>query len=273
MPAPSRGHRAQGGMTRTHSRTNSGGSSKIGLNLQFTQKDVPPPRLPDKSKKSAHFNHEPTARTGTISRIGSTHRLPSREQIAPAQLRRAPPPVAARTKDGKHRAGFTISSPSEGDDDEWVSSESGNATPNAGQSDSEAEEIKTPVEPTKPRLPPSAMQVNGFHKEDVVTPKAEVSASQTTVYDAPTIDAFNHEPVRWCITATAPTDSWSLVWSGGSVRGKARSPGTLDHGLLRRCAGSVIVRIIANQPSCGLTDEHSHRLTQSLIVAHVIRSP
>ena len=57
MPAPSRGHRAQGGMTRTHSRTSSGGS-KIGLNLQFTQKDAPPPRLPDKSRKSAHFNHE-----------------------------------------------------------------------------------------------------------------------------------------------------------------------------------------------------------------------
>ncbi|KAH9920080.1 uncharacterized protein B0H18DRAFT_616960 [Fomitopsis serialis] len=176
MPAPNRGHRAQGGMTRTHSRTNSGGSSKLGLNLQLTQKDVLPPKLPDKSRKSAHFIHEPAARTGTISRTGSTTRLPSREQIAPAQLRRAPPPPlgAARTKDGKHRAGFTISSPSEGDDDEWVSSESGAATPNAGQSDSEADDTTTPVEPARPHLPPSATQVNGFHREEVVTPKAEV---------------------------------------------------------------------------------------------------
>ncbi|KZT70903.1 hypothetical protein DAEQUDRAFT_764158 [Daedalea quercina L-15889] len=162
-------------MTRTHSRTNSGGSSRIGLNLQITQKDVPPPRLPDKSRKSAHFNHEPITRTATISRIGSTNRLPSREQIAPAQLRRAPAPLATtHTKDGKHRAGFTISSPSEGDDDEWVSSESGNATPNAGQSDSEGEDTTTPVEPTRPCLPPSVMTVNGFHKEDLPTPKAEV---------------------------------------------------------------------------------------------------
>lgn len=109
-----------------------------------------------------------------MSRISSANRLPSREQVAPAQLRRAPPPSATtRTRDGKHRAGFTISSPSEGDDDDWVSSESGNATPNAGQSDSETEETRTPVEPSRPQHTPSATTVNGFHKEDVPTPKAE----------------------------------------------------------------------------------------------------
>ncbi|EPS97635.1 hypothetical protein FOMPIDRAFT_1052202 [Fomitopsis schrenkii] len=177
MPAPNRGHRAQGGMTRTHSRTSSGGS-KVGLNLQLTQKDAPPPRLPDKSRKSAHFNHEPITRTSTLSRISSANRLPSREQVAPAQLRRAPPPsTTTRTKDGKHRAGFTISSPSEVDDDEWVSSESGNATPNAVQSNSEGEETKTPIEPSKPQRPPSPTTVNGFHREDVPTPRAEVPPS------------------------------------------------------------------------------------------------
>lgn len=85
--------------------------------------------------------------------------------------------MTTRTKDGKHRAGFTISSPSEVDEDEWVSSESGNATPNAVQSDSEVEETKTPVELGKPQHPPSPTTVHGFLKEDVPTPKAEVPPS------------------------------------------------------------------------------------------------
>ncbi|CCM00066.1 uncharacterized protein FIBRA_02093 [Fibroporia radiculosa] len=174
---PNRGHRSAGGVTRTHARTNSGGSSKLGLNLQLTQKDVPPPRLPDKSKKNAHIHHEPTARSSAqISRTGSSHRIPSREHVQPALLRRAPPPLTAgRPPNGRQKVDFRISSPSEGDEeDEWVSSESGAATPNTASADSDTEEARTPVEPTKPSLPPLSPHVNGFLKEDVETPKAEM---------------------------------------------------------------------------------------------------
>lgn len=69
---------------------------------------------------------------------------------------------------------FRISSPSEGDDDEWISSESGAATPNTRSADSDAEEPTTPVEPVKSLIATSASLFNGFHRsEDVDTPKAE----------------------------------------------------------------------------------------------------
>ncbi len=54
---PAKAHRPSG-PNRSHSRTSSGGSSKLGLNLQITQKEPPPPRVADKTKKSAHFHHE-----------------------------------------------------------------------------------------------------------------------------------------------------------------------------------------------------------------------
>lgn len=59
MPPKAHGvHRAGGGLVRTHSRTSSGGGSKVGLNeLRLTQKE-PPSRYPDKPKKNGHLHHE-----------------------------------------------------------------------------------------------------------------------------------------------------------------------------------------------------------------------
>lgn len=54
---PAKAHRP-GGQLRSHARSTSGGSSKLGLNLQFTQKEPVPPRVADKAKKSSHFHHE-----------------------------------------------------------------------------------------------------------------------------------------------------------------------------------------------------------------------
>ncbi|KAF9806013.1 hypothetical protein IEO21_08841 [Rhodonia placenta] len=167
-----------GGLARAHARTNSGGSSKLGLNLQFTQKDAPPPRLPDKLKKNAHVHHDTSTRAGApaFSRTNSSHHVPSREHVQAAQLRRAPTPLASarQNNNGRQKVDFRISSPSEGDEDEWVSSESGAATPNTASADSDAEEPTTPVTLNKLSLAQANSQLNGFHREDVETPKAEV---------------------------------------------------------------------------------------------------
>ncbi|KZT08402.1 uncharacterized protein LAESUDRAFT_742502 [Laetiporus sulphureus 93-53] len=185
---PTRGHRTASGLTRTHSRTSSGGGggSKIGLNLQLTQKDVvPPPRLPDKSRKNAHVHHE-----SAFGRAASGHHIASREHIAPVQLRRVPTPLSTvQTQESKHKVGFTISSPSEGDDDDWIESESGAATPN-NACDSDTEGASTPIESNKPTTPPAELQVIDFPKEDVQTPKAE----QPPVLRNPTLELPSSAP-------------------------------------------------------------------------------
>ncbi len=68
----------------------------------------------------------------------------------------------------RHKAGFSIASPSEADDDEWISSESGAATP-VNDSDGEG---ATPVD--KPHFPPNTIVSNGFAKDELPTPRAEV---------------------------------------------------------------------------------------------------
>ncbi|KAI0743826.1 hypothetical protein C8Q80DRAFT_1183305 [Daedaleopsis nitida] len=152
-------------------------SGQLGLNLQLTQKDAPPPRVADKAKKSAHFHHEPSARAASAQfmRSNSGVRVHSRENLQPAVIRRAPTPNAtAKQNGGKQKPDFTISSPDEGeDDDEWISSESGAATPN---NDSDVE--TTPIEERNPRpvsLPvqqTQQAQVNATVGHDVATPKA-----------------------------------------------------------------------------------------------------
>ncbi|GJE95015.1 hypothetical protein PsYK624_111940 [Phanerochaete sordida] len=163
-------HRAGGGLTRTHSRTSSGGGSRVGLNdLRLTQKE-PPARYPDKPKKNAHLHHEGPVRN--LSRTNSGLRVQSREHVNVNQpTRRAPTPLKNNTTATKQKGGFTISSPEEGEEDGWVSTESGAATPQ-DESDAE-EEVVTPIEKQqKPKLPPNALP-NGFAKDDHPTPRAE----------------------------------------------------------------------------------------------------
>ncbi|KAI0829638.1 hypothetical protein BC628DRAFT_1314603 [Trametes gibbosa] len=166
------------GQLRTHTRSSSGGTSKLGLNLQFTQKDPAPQRAADKAKKSSHFHHEPGARNASSQflRTNSGVRVHSRDNLQPAALRRAPTPRGAAAHNGSKRAvDFSISSPDEGDDDEWVSSESGAATPLDG-SDSDA----TPVEELQQRLSalPAQSDAGSDHDivHDVATPKAALTS-------------------------------------------------------------------------------------------------
>ena len=91
--------------------------------------------------------------------------MQSREHINPSALRRAPTPSRAAAK---QRVGFTISSPSEGDDDEWVSSESGAATPS---NDSDIEESTTPIDTRKLQLPQASALTNGFSRDEQPTPR------------------------------------------------------------------------------------------------------
>ncbi|PSS18920.1 hypothetical protein PHLCEN_2v3136 [Hermanssonia centrifuga] len=169
---PTRAHTLRPGqLARTHSRTSSGGGSKVGLNLQLTQKEPAPPRFPDKPKKN-QLLHEPNNKSSVhLSRNNSSVRLQSKEHVNPSVFRRAPTPLGNnKGSSSKGRVGFTISSPSEGDDDDWVSSESGAATPVDSQ-DSDVEEVAvTPVEKHKPRLPTIT---NGFVKDDHPTPRAD----------------------------------------------------------------------------------------------------
>ncbi|EKM53967.1 uncharacterized protein PHACADRAFT_209796 [Phanerochaete carnosa HHB-10118-sp] len=169
---PPKAHRAAGGLVRTHSRTSSGGGSRVGLSeLRLTQKEQPP-RYPDKPKKNGHPHHEGPAKN--LPRTNSGIRVHSREHVNVNQTaRRAPTPLKNNVSDTKQKAGFTISSPSEeGDEDGWVSSESGAATPR-DDSDDVDEEVVTPIEKQpKPKLPPNAIP-NGFVKDDHPTPRAD----------------------------------------------------------------------------------------------------
>ena len=110
-------------------------------------------------------------------RTNSGIRVHSRENLPTAALRRAPTPNAATKQNGpRQKADFSISSPDEGeDDDEWVSSESGAATPD-NKSDAET----TPIEQTSkqrtttqpaPVQPAQHVQVNAAVGHDIATPK------------------------------------------------------------------------------------------------------
>lgn len=162
-----------GGLIRTHSRTSSGGSSNLALNLHFTQKDPAPPKRAEKPKKNGHlyevrlsdsvgsflmiryssvvFYFQTHARnTSPYPRVNSAVHAHSKEQIHHVSAKHAPHP-SNRLNGAKHKAGFTIASPGE-DEDEWVSSESGAATPSRDTDDDADEDPTTPVEQVKPVL-------------------------------------------------------------------------------------------------------------------------
>ncbi|KAI6032932.1 hypothetical protein F5J12DRAFT_797521 [Pisolithus orientalis] len=115
------------GIPRTHSRSSSG-SSKTALNLLLTQKDPVPHRQQEKHKKNGHVYEPHTRSTQQHARTGSSTRVASKEPLHTQPLH--PPPIQRhQNTKGKN---FTFAGTSaEDDDDEWVSSESGAATPNS----------------------------------------------------------------------------------------------------------------------------------------------
>ncbi|KIM45120.1 hypothetical protein M413DRAFT_8436 [Hebeloma cylindrosporum] len=172
MPRAPRGPGS--GQPRPHSRSSS--ATRLGANLQFTQKESQPPKLADKTKK-APYVHEPhptkTAPPFATQRAHSREHLPKR--LAPLHHHHQQPQPRPKNPKG----GFTIASPSENadddddDDEDWVSSESGAATPNQQDSDSETaseEDDPTPallnlqIPPAQPqaRAPPPPTHQVGF---------------------------------------------------------------------------------------------------------------
>ncbi|KAF8070324.1 hypothetical protein FPV67DRAFT_1448115 [Lyophyllum atratum] len=171
----------RGGSTnplRPHSRTPS--TSKLNANLQFTQKEQPPKPL-DKPKKHGTIAHDNTQAHGKgIARVASAQRVHSREHMQPfLPKQRAPLPQNPKASAGK--AGFTISSTDEEDDeDAWVSSESGAATPSNDQSGSETESDNIPDEEIIRRLtgehhPQTARPTKATRPETPVLPRVETA--------------------------------------------------------------------------------------------------
>ncbi|KAN0138327.1 hypothetical protein V8E53_003790 [Lactarius tabidus] len=179
---PTRAHRPT--PVRTHSRSSSGGSSKVVLNLQLTQKDPVLPKI-DKARRTSH-PLEPPTRTN-ILRTGSTVRVQSREHVPSAAPRRAATNPLPSRGSGKPKAGFTIAASTVGsDEDEWESSESGAATPLDDVSGDEGSGKKTPQEQQSPSTPvdPTAGQRGGNGQQNAAafvpstTPRAEPTQAQ-----------------------------------------------------------------------------------------------
>ncbi|KAI0287466.1 hypothetical protein BC826DRAFT_972210 [Russula brevipes] len=169
---PTRGLRPS--LARTHSRSSSGGSSKVVLNLQLTQKDPVQSKI-DKARRTSH-TLEPTARVN-VSRTGSTVHVQQREreQVTSAAPRR--PANLHPSRGGRPKAGFTIAESTIGsDEDEWISSESGAATPLDETSGEEGSGKKTPQE-SSPATPvdPVGQRAKGQGPALVpsTTPRAE----------------------------------------------------------------------------------------------------
>ncbi|KAG6886272.1 hypothetical protein C0993_006682 [Termitomyces sp. T159_Od127] len=157
MPKVHRG--GSTGLLRSHSRASS--TSRLGANLQFTQKEQHQSKSVDKPKKTgiphdvcqdkltstpqrvvlntfSSFKNYQTYSKG-LARGPSAQRVHSRDQQVQQVVTKQR--TSNSTAKPQAKPGFTIASPGDEDDDEgeWESSESGAATPNNHHSDSESE--------------------------------------------------------------------------------------------------------------------------------------
>lgn len=189
-----KGQRAAGtSQLRTHSRSSS--ATKLGGNIQFTQKDVQPQGRSDKLPKKNGF--EPHGKAAPpFARVNSSQRIASRDHLHPPSTSRR----ANLPKHGKAKAGFTIASSTDGDDDGWISSESGVATPALEDSDSDtASEADTPQHdivhtqcPTHAEQPdPSAQLQAPLPRVDTARP---FNLESTTYTNPDTIHHYDHPP-------------------------------------------------------------------------------
>ena len=120
---------------------------------------------------------QPPTRTNVL-RTGSTVRVQSREHlpsVAPRRTATNPPPSRGG---GKPKAGFTIAASTVGsdDEDEWISSESGAATPLDDVSGDDGSGKKTPQEQQSPPTPVDPSQNTAFIPS--TTPRAEPTQAQ-----------------------------------------------------------------------------------------------
>ncbi|TFK54306.1 hypothetical protein OE88DRAFT_1642867 [Heliocybe sulcata] len=194
------------GLTRTHSRSSSGGgSSKLGLNLQFTQKDQVPPKFTDKSKKNGLLHHEPQQRpTSPFPRTNSKQRVRSKEQIQPVVLKKpAPLTQEIKPRGGKHKVDFSIASPSsdDDDDDEWVSSEAPSRQDSDVETDKVSQIVRTPVASEPLQQSPSTTP-----QPHVESPPPQPPLQPARI-DAPGLDTPRAEPSLSRVPTAQPNES------------------------------------------------------------------
>ncbi|KAL5528653.1 hypothetical protein ACEPAF_7789 [Sanghuangporus sanghuang] len=217
MPAHNKA-RNPSGRLQQHHRTASGGSSKVGLNnLALTQTDSAQQKQQQNLKRSGNSNSAVDLLQGRPTQLraaylSSNSRIRSKEQITVTHKRAHAPPSnkgkQPQTQNRPQRPNFSIarSDDTADSDDEWVSSESGAATPqihHAVDTDEDAEETNTggrgtvmPVERQRAideSLPPEN-RMNGGNNiygkadrapnrfdDDVTTPRAELDVDLTRV--------------------------------------------------------------------------------------------
>lgn len=136
----------------------------------------------------SHFLQSHSRNASPLRRVSSTARVASREQLQ-AHRYAPPPPPTQRQQGGKTKAGFTLASPPADDDDEWVSSESGVATPNSIGSGSgrtpvdQRQSIPTgsPIEEFVPRPDTPRAQPQSLSRVPTIrAPEAPVKISLST---------------------------------------------------------------------------------------------
>ncbi|KAF8995434.1 hypothetical protein BDQ17DRAFT_1430338 [Cyathus striatus] len=183
---PPKTHRGSSNQLRSHSRSSS--STKLGTNLQFTQKDFPPSKHTEKGKKNGYANETHVKGAPAFARVNSSQRVQSKEQLYVLTGKRPQQPQQYQKANGtKPKAGFTISSPGEDDDDEWVSSESGAATPSHPESDSETDIEELVLTQNHPQRTPQILPQDLNARPE--TPIPRVDTARPSQFDAAALAA------------------------------------------------------------------------------------
>ncbi|KAI0309959.1 hypothetical protein OF83DRAFT_1179044 [Amylostereum chailletii] len=283
---PTKAHRPGLVRTHSHSRTSSGNgpASKAALNLHFTQKDPAPPKA-DKAKRNGH---DTTARPPAFARTNSSIRVQSREHLpSAAQPKRPParaqPPAApAPPANGKHKAGFTLSSNgSDEDEDEWISSERGAATPNVrDNSSSESEIVTTPQERRKlPPPPVLAAPFDAGHSNPAAAPRPPTPRAETMPEPQPqqkppqqqqqqqpraNMNNINHliaarPPSAMPPSVSAPLIDTSVSSTNRAPPGRSRTPDQTSQGPKTPTSASPPTRAVARTQPPTPTSPRPHQ--------------
>ncbi|PFH52030.1 hypothetical protein AMATHDRAFT_190311 [Amanita thiersii Skay4041] len=127
--APKSRRQTSTGQLRSHSRSTS--STRVGPNLQLTQREPSSSRHSEKSRKNGHpHTHDHNNKhISAAVRVTSNQRIRSREHVQHSHIQ-----PGNANGGGKPKKGFTIASQGnddeEDEEDEWVSTESGTTSPN-----------------------------------------------------------------------------------------------------------------------------------------------
>ncbi|THV06742.1 hypothetical protein K435DRAFT_834054 [Dendrothele bispora CBS 962.96] len=182
MP-PTKPYRTNNPSSQLRASSRSSSATKLGPNLQFTQKE--PPHATKKNTQVQRVQQRINA---------STARVSSKDNIAPQQHHRQSSTNAnaklTKQNQGKAKPGFTIAAEDEDedddDDDEWTS-ESGAATPN-NHSSNDTSEDEGPSETVLAALAPRSVTPPAS-STPLQRPLARVNTARPADYQAPTSTA------------------------------------------------------------------------------------